>query len=229
MSTQRIDGRDARWTQHRTRRRRELVESTLRAIRKYGAQVGMDDIAAEAATSKTVIYRHFQGRTGLYLAVVDSVDQRILANLEQATRDTDPLDIAALISAMVDGYLQLVEKDHEIYRFVVTRPILDGDLDADPVAGLTGRIGAEVTAAITRYLRHHELDTGSAPTWGHGVVGFIRAATDHWLATDHPRSRAEVVTDVRVLFDRAFPTTASHDRAPLHAAATTPSRDEDHR
>ena len=51
------DGRDARWAEHRVERRRELVESTLRAIRKYGAGVGMDEIAAEATTSKTVLYQ----------------------------------------------------------------------------------------------------------------------------------------------------------------------------
>ena len=54
-----VDGRDARWVEHRRVRRRELVESTLRAIRRHGATVGMDEIAAEAGTSKPVIYRHF--------------------------------------------------------------------------------------------------------------------------------------------------------------------------
>ena len=35
----------------------------------------MDEIAAEAGTSKTVLYRHFADRAGLYLAVVESVDR----------------------------------------------------------------------------------------------------------------------------------------------------------
>lgn len=205
MSTQRIDGRDARWTQHRARRRRELVESTLRAIRAHGAAVGMDDIAAAAGTSKTVIYRHFDGRTGLYLAVVDAVDQRILTDLQRTTHHTDPGDIAALIATMVDGFLGLVEKDREIYRFLVTRPILDGPVESDPVAGLAGRIGAEVTAAITDYLARRGEDTSCAAIWGHGLVGFIRAATDTWLAADQPSSRAQVVADVRTLMTRAFP------------------------
>ena len=58
------DGRSTRWDQHRAARRRELVEATLRAIREHGAAVGMDDIAAEAGTSKTVVYRHFTDRQG---------------------------------------------------------------------------------------------------------------------------------------------------------------------
>ncbi len=79
------DGRSTRWDQHRATRRRELVEATLRAIRKHGAGVGMDDIAAVAGTSKTVIYRHFSDRQGLYAAVCESVDALILHNLDLAT------------------------------------------------------------------------------------------------------------------------------------------------
>lgn len=219
MSTKAIDGRDARWTQHRTMRRRELVESTLRAIRRHGAGVGMDDIAAEAGTSKTVIYRHFEGRTGLYLAVVEAVDQRILSDLRKATDGTDPDDIVTLIGEMVDGFLGLVEKDHEIYRFVVTRPIVDGPVDTDPVAGLAGLIGGELTDSITSYLTRRGQDTACAATWGHGLVGFIRGATDHWLSDTAPRSRAQVVADVRALMARALPS-STHPTSPASTSHT---------
>ena len=55
----RVDGRASRWEEHRRQRRVELVDHTVRAIRQHGAGVGLDDIAAQAGTSKTVIYRHF--------------------------------------------------------------------------------------------------------------------------------------------------------------------------
>src|SRR5688572_14912533 len=103
--TERVDGRDARWTQHRAQRRRELVQSTLRAIRRQGPAVGMDEIAAEAGTSKTVIYRHFGGRTGLYLAVVEAVDEVILQDLHATMSGTDPEDVVGLVRAMVGSYL----------------------------------------------------------------------------------------------------------------------------
>ena len=75
------DGRDTRWTEHRVLRRNELVESTLRAIRHRGATVSIDEIAAEAGTSKPVFYRHFGDRPGLYRAVVEKVAQFILDDL----------------------------------------------------------------------------------------------------------------------------------------------------
>ena len=48
------DGRSARWEVHRQERRKALVESAIRTIRSRGATVGMDELAADAGTSKTV-------------------------------------------------------------------------------------------------------------------------------------------------------------------------------
>ena len=81
-----VDGRTTRWARHNATRRRELVEAALRAIRHHGHSVGMDDIAAEAGTSKTVYYRHFGDRNGLYEAVVESVHAFIWGNLSDPRR-----------------------------------------------------------------------------------------------------------------------------------------------
>ena len=92
------DGRSVRWIRHREERRGSLVDSTIRAIRRHGAGVGMDDIAAEAGTSKTVIYRHFEDRAGLYRAVVERVDQRVVGDVVAALKrssatGTDPREL----------------------------------------------------------------------------------------------------------------------------------------
>src|SRR5690606_22352587 len=123
-----------------------------RAIRRQGPAVGMDEIAAEAGTSKTVIYRHFGGRTGLYLAVVEAVDEVILQDLDAAMSGTDPEDLVGLVRDMVGSYLSLVAKDPAIYRFVVSRPLLDRPVPEDPVAGLTDRIGDRVAAVLSEHL-----------------------------------------------------------------------------
>ena len=80
------DGRSARWVRHREERRQSLVDAAIRAICRHGATVGMDEIAAEAGTSKTVIYRHFEDRAGLYRAVAQRVDQRVVGDVSPSTR-----------------------------------------------------------------------------------------------------------------------------------------------
>ncbi len=198
------DGRDARWEAHRATRRRELVEHTLRAIREHGPAVGMDEIAAQAGTSKPVLYRHFGDRNGVYLGVVEAVDARVLAELGTVADksgcgpDGTPADVTGLITAMVTAYLELVQRDPSIYRFVMSRPLLDpassGEEHCDPVLTLTGRIGDRLAQILSAHLRRLGRDPAPATTWGHGIVGFVRAAADQWVTHQPPGSSAETVT-----------------------------------
>ncbi|GIG54533.1 TetR family transcriptional regulator [Demequina activiva] len=200
VATMTTDGRDARWEQHRADRRRELVSHALRAIRVHGAQVGMDAIAARAGTSKTVIYRHFGDREGLYDAVVESVHSYIHEGLAAAFRLSDPADLGRLTADLADAYLELVERDPEIYRFVMTPPPQGADAVVDPVRGLPGVIGEEISAAIAHSLTERGLDASAAPTWGHGLVGFIKATADHWMASSPRPPREDVVAHIADFF-----------------------------
>ena len=198
MSTT-TDGRSTRWDEHRASRRRELVEATLRAIREHGAGVGMDDIAAEAGTSKTVFYRHFADRSGLYAAVSESVDARILRDLGTAMGEGGP-DLAsaggtprAVIAAAIDSYLALVERDPEVYRFVVNAPLLDTPSGGDPALAVTSHIADQMSALIAAALTAVGRDPSAASVWGVGVVGMVRAAADQWLA-DPALTRTELTT-----------------------------------
>ncbi len=193
-----VDGRTTRWARHNATRRRELVEAALRAIRRHGHSVGMDDIAAEAGTSKTVYYRHFGDRNGLYEAVVESVHAFIWGNLSDVwNQRRSPRD---LVEHLADAYLRVVEVDGEIYRFVTARP----GGTADPVMGITNRIGDQVSATLADWLRDEGLDPSPANTWGHGLVGFIWAVADRWILTDLRRPRPDIVTFIGDLFTPAF-------------------------
>lgn len=196
------DGRDTRWSEHRRQRRTELVESTLRAIRHQGATVSLDEIAAEAGTSKPVLYRHFGDRPGLYRAVVEKVAQFILDDLHTSVSWDRTDDLPDLVRDLAHGYLRLVQRDPEIYRFVMSRPLVDGDLADDPVTGLTMRIGER----IADILRANHYDTERADTWGHALVGGVRAATDQWIRAGMSRPVEAVADDLADLLGAAYRT-----------------------
>ncbi len=151
----------------------------------------MDDIAAAAGTSKTVFYRHFTDRNGLYQAVAQRVDSLILRDLSKALGETGtPLaevtaSPEALIAAAIDSYLLLVERDPEVYRFIVTAPLLDrseGASPSDPAASVSGHIAQQISLVIEQALRAAGHEVAAAAVWGQGVVGMVRAAADAWLA-----------------------------------------------
>jgi AcrR family transcriptional regulator len=186
-----VDGRSTRWEEHRRTRRSELVDATLAAIRRHGAGVGMEEIATLAGTSKTVLYRHFADKSELYLAVCARVEELVAVQLRAAmARTTNPRD---MISASIGSYLEIVESDPEVYRFVVHHPALDRPVD-DPISGLTAAIGDQVAAALASQLEAAGRDAAAAGPWGHGLVGLVHSATDHWLG-GQPRMARSALTD----------------------------------
>lgn len=203
----RRDGRTTRWTAHRTARRAELVTATLRAIRRGGAGVGMDDIAAVAGTSKTVFYRHFGDRAGLYRAVAEAVDGRILQQITSAVTGLgEPGDASArgLVRAALDTYLRLVEEDPEVYRFVVAAPLVPATerTDTDPASAATELMSGRIAELLAAQLVALGRPPARARTWGHAVVGMVRSIGDHWLrhgASASGTSRDELVDDVTTL------------------------------
>lgn len=194
------DRRDSRWDEHRRRRREELVDATLAAIARYGADVGMDEIAAEAGTSKTVVYRHFADRTELYLAVSARVAADLLPRLRRAVREAT--GSRQMLAAAVDTYLAFVEGDPELYRFVVHglpqgRMGLAGPTSAaDPIGSLSDLVGDQAAGVIAAALRAAGRDVDAAGPWGHALVGSVRSAADWWLRTGRPLSRATLSTQL---------------------------------
>ena len=188
------DKRTSRWDAHRLARRAELTDAAITAIRTHGAGVGMDEVAATAGTSKTVVYRHFTDRTQLYVAVCARVAEVLVAQVRAAMNGAD--EPHAKTAAAIAAYLRLIENDPEVYRFVVHRPLVDRALDADPVADLVSLIGDEAAAVIAAQLRRTGSATGAAAAWGHGVVGLVRAAADNWLARPAGTTRDELAAQL---------------------------------
>ena len=201
------DRRRSRWDEHRLVRRAELVEATLLAIRTHGAGVGMDEVAATARTSKTVFYRHFTDRAGLYTAVAERVDATIIRDLTRAA--ADPASDGsrdggrAVIRGVIAAYLHLVEDDPQVYRFIVNAPMVPAGErpEGDVAAGMTGRIATHVADLVAGGLASGSgrpsgsaappvpaLDARACQLWGVALVGMVRAVADSWMAEGGARN-----------------------------------------
>jgi AcrR family transcriptional regulator len=186
----RRDRRDSRWDEHRRARREQLVDATLAAVGKHGAGVGMEEIAAEAGTSKTVVYRHFADRSELHVAVCARVADQLTRKLREAMGSSE--EPRQMVAAAVDTYLAFLEADPEVYRFVVSQSPADRPAEKDPISSLSDLVGDEVGSLVAGFLARAGQDTAPAAPWGHGVIGLVRAAADWWLRADRPMPRPQL-------------------------------------
>jgi AcrR family transcriptional regulator len=188
-----LDGRSARWDAHRLARRSELVTLTAACVEQHGAQVGMDQIAAFAGTSKAVFYRHFTDKADLYRAVGQQLAGVLSDQLSDAmSRQSDP---RSTVRAGIDAFLSVLDRNPQLYRFVVRNPVVQ-KAQGDVVADYTGQIAARLDAVVAAL-------PSPAPVlrqpWGTAIVGMVKAAGDWWL--DHPdtMSRGELAESLTTL------------------------------
>ncbi len=183
------DRRDSRWDEHRRARREQLVDAALAAVSRHGAGVGMDEIAATAGTSKTVVYRHFSDRGELHTAVCTRVAGQLTDTLRAAMQSSE--HPRGMLAAAIDAYLAFLEADPEVYRFVVSRQP-SSPADGDPITTLSDLVGDQAAAVVATALERAGADVTPAAPWGHGVVGLVRSAADWWLRAERPMLRSDL-------------------------------------
>ncbi|MEV0052250.1 TetR/AcrR family transcriptional regulator [Saccharopolyspora shandongensis] len=173
------DARRERWREHRQARRAEFVEAAVRAISKHGAEVGMDEIAAEAGVSKPVLYRHFSDKSDLYVAVGEWGTELLMQRLRPLFHEGGTPN--QRIRRLLDAYLGTIEQYPELYRFVVQRTFADRPVRSDPVSAEKTVIANSLSRILGEYLRVLGLDSGGVEPWSHGLVGMVQASGDWWL------------------------------------------------
>lgn len=187
-----VDGRSTRWDEHRATRRAELVRAARKAVHRLGPDASMDEIAAEAGTSKSIVYRYFDDKTGLRLAVAATVVRQMHDALRQAAEEAETPKRA--LRAMVRVYLEMIESSPHVYWFV-TRTSIGGN---EPATGPAGAAATAPEAPLAAYLdsvielvaepfsRATDVPPAHAAAWAAGAVGFVRGTGEWWLAHRDP-------------------------------------------
>jgi AcrR family transcriptional regulator len=95
-------------------RREQLLAVALEVFARHGFHgASMNEIAEGAGVTKPVLYQHFASKRELYLALLREVGDRILAEVEAATRTADGPH--AKVKAGFDAYFRWVAEDHDAF------------------------------------------------------------------------------------------------------------------
>jgi AcrR family transcriptional regulator len=171
-------GRADRWAGHRQKRRAELVESAIEAVREHGSGVSVAAIAAQAGVTKPVLYRHFVDRADMRRAISERAAGLLLEQLlPQLSTERPPV---ARVRAIVDTFLAAAQDEPELWRFVVHNHG-DGQHAGDVVAHNIALVADLLTAVLVDELRNRGKDAGGAEAWSYGLAGMVYTAGDWWL------------------------------------------------
>lgn len=193
------DGRRDRWRAHRETRRSELIEAVIAAVAERGPNLGMDDIATVSGIAKPVFYRYFADKSDLFLAVGREVAENVVTEVTAAIdRAESP---RGKLEAGIEAYIVGIEANPGLYQFVAAHPAQTRSTRGDFLGDYATTVGLHAARVIGEILRQAGFDSGSAEPWGFGIVGLVRAATDHWLEAP-TMSRDDLV---RYLTDLVWP------------------------
>ena len=207
--------------QRRQARTAALVDAAVAAIRQHGPGASMDQIAAEAGVAKPILYRYFGDRGGLVLAIAERfmTDLRTQLRAALAMPAGDP---RAVLVAGIEAHVSLVQRDPNVYRFIVQRST---EAPGGParLQSFLNQVGAEVAVVLGEALRAAHHDSGLAEPWAVGIVGMVHEVS-LWWAERRTITQARLVEALAtLLWSGLAQAIAAPDAAPADRHGVSPS------
>src|SRR5262245_16470914 len=171
-------------------RRQQLLEAARRAVRALGAEVSMDEIAAEAGLTKAILYRHVGSRAGLATAVASDYSTACLAHVTDRIRGVrTPAD---LVRCVIDAFVEFVEGDPALFAFISDERGFGRLAAAGHPVESHRPLQRGLAFVLRNALEGQGRDGSPAATWGHALAGMLGASTRWWLQ-DRTLPREELV------------------------------------
>lgn len=199
------DGRSTRWDEHRHERRTAIITAAVAAIEEHGPDALTAQIAERAGVPRTHVYRHFDDKQALDLAVSTHIGVQIAAQIRAGMAAAQG-SAREIISAAIDHHLGWIEAHPSLYRFLAQHAYAvraEGSSGAHDAKAI---FATELTALFQRYLRVLGVDEQPVERVIVGSVGLVDTTAAWWLERrDPPREilTAELTENVWLLIDRA--------------------------
>ena len=190
------DGRNARWDEHREQRRRLIVDAARAVVEDAppGAELRLADVADRAGLVRTVVQRHFGGRTALLRAVqADVAEQAFGLAMVEIGETTTLRDLATEIVTIVLAWVD----EHPSLHALIEGELGDGrpsELNR-AIATYAGWLEAlfagisEARGVVLDEARRAEVELMVV-----GIIGQVRAVVTQWVGAEPRRlSRERVV------------------------------------
>ena len=148
----------------------------------------MDDIAERAGVSKPVLYQHFPGKLDLYLALVTTHVDVLVATVREALASTS--DNKNRIAAAVAAYFDFVDREDQAFRLVFESDLRNEAAVQDTVERAEQACADAIADVISA---DAGLDKEQATLIAVGMVGLCQIAARYWLRTERAVPKHEAI------------------------------------
>jgi AcrR family transcriptional regulator len=167
--------------------RHGVILAALRAVERRGPDATMDDIAAEAAVTKPIVYRLLGDKSALTMALSEWLIDT--ATNAATTEGSDPrLQFRSAMSA----YLDTVRTHRSVFLFVGA-----GGQSAHEVQRLVERSAQRMISVFGDARDAIGVDRVGAHTWAYALVGALQTTMIMWQPD---RSPDQIADDLTALF-----------------------------
>lgn len=180
----RIDGRQLRWKLHNEQRRQQVIDAAVAVLEEVWptAEIHVQQIADKAGINRSVLYRYFEDRTDLDVAVQQEICQQASEALVPAiTLDGTPREI---VHRIVSAYVTWAAEHPALVRFAdqeipgaSQRPM---EVTIELIAAQVEQIIQVVAEALGSQLS--ATDRAALEPWVFGLIGGGMAAVRRWTS-----------------------------------------------
>ncbi len=166
-----------------TERREQLIRVGRSLFAEKGFEaVTVEEVAAEAAVSKPVVYEHFGGKEGLYAVVVDREMSDLLTRVQAALTTDRP---KAMITSVVLAWLDYISDETEGFRLLV-RDSAPGIAEGS-FASLLRDVAARVAGELATEFDKRGYNPKQADMYAQMLVGMVTSTGIWWVDVRKPK------------------------------------------
>jgi AcrR family transcriptional regulator len=179
-----VDGRIARWSGQRDRRRTEFVEAALRAIAHYGPQTSTEQVASYVGVSRTKLYRYFDGAADLHHSIARRASDMLISAQRPVWNPTGrPIE---MIAHAVSRHLRWRIDHPHLYEYLTLHPLSDDVNGVAAIREVNSAVAGSVAGQLEGYFWAVGLGHAPVEPLSFGMVGLVESATTYWLNSPAP-------------------------------------------